>query len=483
MTNTCLEYHRETSYFRNRMGGHFMDWANQPEVVKRYEGRTPILLPRDVTLPQKNLSSLLSGETPGDPGAVTDLAALSTLLLLTTTLTAKARSGAGDFYFRSVASAGALYPTEIYAALPAAATIESGIYHYAVYDHGLVPLRTDGFDVSGITFFFTAIFFRSAWKYRARAYRYHLLDTGHVVENLLLALRANTLSCRVSYDFDDDRVNDLLGLDANREVTLAAVSLPGQRAEPEWEKGEIPVLPEAVSKASRVSQNEVDYPAIRGIHDAGKVSPKKLPAPLDMPDALGAAPQTWKPFDAFPLRSGTADYPDCVFTRRSKRNFVKEPISKEAMAELLSGISSSGWSSYDSSVSVGFLNGRVEEMAQGFYLLDPAGQSAGLVSAGSFIEGMTRICLDQGWLVNAGIHFLFLANLDLVDRTWGPRGYRYAMMTAGRLGQRLYVAATALGLGCCGIGALYDEEARVLLGLNEGSRLLYLVAVGVVKKA
>lgn len=483
MMKTCLDYHEETSYDRNRMGGHFMDWANQPSVFKNYEGREPILLPRDVELPRGRLSKLLAGEKTGAPGSGMDPVALSKLLLLTYTFTAQARAQDGSFYFRSAASAGALYPTELYAALQGVETLENGIYHYAIHHHGLVPLRKGEFGDPGTTLFLTAIFFRSAWKYRARAYRYHLLDTGHVVENLLLALRSNALSCRVSYDFDDDRVNDLLGLDANREVTLAAVSLPGEGAEPEWKKGEIPILPEAVSKASRVSQNELDYPAIRDIHDAGKVSLKEPSTPLDMPDALGVAPQTWKPFDAFPLRNGTADYPDCVFTRRSKRNFVKKPISKDAMAELLSGISSSGWSSYDRSVSVGFLNGRVEEMAQGFYLLDPAGHSAGLVSAGSFIEGMTRICLDQGWLVNAGIHFLFLANLDLVDRTWGPRGYRYAMMTAGRLGQRLYVAATALGLGCCGIGALYDEEARVLLGLNEGSRLLYLVAVGVVKKA
>ena len=50
------------------------------------------------------------------------------------------------------------------------------------------------------------------------------------------------------------------------------------------------------------------------------------------------------------------------------------------------------------------------------------------------------------------------------------------------MGQRLYVAATAMGLGCCGIGALYDGEAAALLGLNEASVLLYLVAVGAVKK-
>jgi nitroreductase len=55
------------------------------------------------------------------------------------------------------------------------------------------------------------------------------------------------------------------------------------------------------------------------------------------------------------------------------------------------------------------------------------------------------------------------------------------MLHAGRLGQRLYVASTAVGIGCCGIGAFYDSEAMELLGLNEGWRLLYLIAIGLVK--
>ena len=56
------------------------------------------------------------------------------------------------------------------------------------------------------------------------------------------------------------------------------------------------------------------------------------------------------------------------------------------------------------------------------------------------------------------------------------------MLTSGRLGQRLYVGATSMQLGCCGIGAFYDDEVVELLGLNEQTRLLYTVAVGPIKK-
>ncbi len=55
------------------------------------------------------------------------------------------------------------------------------------------------------------------------------------------------------------------------------------------------------------------------------------------------------------------------------------------------------------------------------------------------------------------------------------------MMMAGGMGERLYLTASALGLGCCGIGAFYDREASGLLDLNNKSRVLYVVAVGPVK--
>ena len=93
------------------------------------------------------------------------------------------------------------------------------------------------------------------------------------------------------------------------------------------------------------------------------------------------------------------------------------------------------------------------------------------VEGGSY----TDLALDEKF---AAVQFLFMANLREIDEKTGPRGYRYALMNAGRLGQRLYLGAAALNIGCCGIGALYDAEARDLLFLSSGSALLYLVAVG-----
>ncbi len=134
-----------------------------------------------------------------------------------------------------------------------------------------------------------------------------------------------------------------------------------------------------------------------------------------------------------------------------------------------------------SSVCTGVVIGNGQGVEPGFYLLDPSVEKTGRVFSGSVIEKMTAVCLDQAWLKNAAIHFVFMTHLGMLEEKWGARGYRYAMLTAGRLGHAVYLGATALNLGCCGIGALYDNEARQVLGLNEDSALLYLVAVGKVR--
>lgn len=494
MNTTCLSYHDTTSYDRSQMGGHVLDWANQPVVYKTYPGIEPLRLSKQVELPQRPLSMLLLETGVAKPAPRIDPTVLSKIFLLSYTLTAKTHTINGDFYYRSAASAGALYPSELYVACQGVAGIDDGLFHYDIRTHGLVPLRTGRFatgcpDAAGstdrtqpaATFFLTAVFFRSAWKYRARAYRYHLMDTGHVAENLTLALIALGLGCHITYDFDDDRVNHLLGLDARREVALGLVCLPGGPSTPETEPATSDSLPQPVLEASRVAAGEVDYPVIRQLHDAGK---KKVPAKghgVKMVNALGLSLGPWRRTQPGSAGNERAGYPQCVFLRRSRRNFIRQPVSKEQTAGLLHCLTASDRESAGQVLAAGFLSGQVEEMAPGFWLLDREHQATCRVAPGDYLAPMAHICLDQAWLANAGVHFLFMANLALLDQLYGPRGYRYAMMTAGRLGQRLYLAATAMGLGCCGIGAFYDAEAKTLLGLSQPSRLLYLVAVGAVK--
>ena len=130
----------------------------------------------------------------------------------------------------------------------------------------------------------------------------------------------------------------------------------------------------------------------------------------------------------------------------------------------------------------GFLVRCVQGLEPGFYALDREERAVSLAREGVFVDAMAEVCLGQGWLARAGAHFLFLTDLTALDKCFGPRGYRYALLEAGRMGQRVYLAVTALGLGCCGVGAFFDFEAVGLLGLGPHARMLYLVAAGLGKK-
>ena len=284
MAQTAGKYHEKTSYDRSSMGGHYLDWRNQPNLFKTYDGLKTISMPRGMPLPRNDLFSLYDDlSLSGVDHFAFDLELLSKILLLTCTVTRKARHPGGSFYFRSVASAGALYPTEIYLHAGDVQDLEDGLYHFSILEHGLVKLR-DG-DLSGamnrflearktencpLTFFLTAIFFRSAWKYRNRAYRYHLLDTGHVLANLEFSIKSLKLPFEITLDFDDRMVNQLLGLDENREVALAVCRLKGTPDSHEVsETKTIGDLPDTMKQASQVSPQEFQIPEIQAIHAAG----------------------------------------------------------------------------------------------------------------------------------------------------------------------------------------------------------------------
>ena len=502
MSISLIQYHNLTSYQRDKIAGHYLDWENQPTLYKTYPNVEPFLLPRDIKLPEKKLSSLLKEKTTSTNNRSTflNIDDLSRIFLLTYSLTNRVKHSGGEFFYRSAASAGALYPTEIYVAVRKVKGVDDGLYHFSIAHHGLFPLRKENLSPqiiksiqlkkeqeSVLIFFLSVIFFRSAWKYRERAYRYLLLDTGHLLENLVLALRSLDLPFLLSYEFNDQKVNQLLGLDQTKEASLATSQVLNSAFASEEVRQEKRELSKNFPQASCVAKKEVDYPIIREIHTAGYKMNLISEPKLNMITALGISTKNWTEINQSAKWPEVLNYPESVFQRRSRRNYLSEPISPECFLALINSLKPSDFENaagsldYFHSLVIGLLIDQAEGFTPGFYLIDIFSAQVGIVKAGSFINNMSHVCLDQTWLSRASLLFLFLTNLETLDHHWGPRGYRYALMTAGRLGERLYLTATALGLGCCGIGAFYDDEAAKLLDLNKHSRLLYLVAVGTIE--
>lgn len=501
MEISAKEYHRRTSYERHKLTGHYLDWGTQPNVFKTYPGLKTVPLPAVTHWVAENLSRVLKATANEAHQKPLDLNVLTRILLLAQTITAKAKYGGADFFFRSVASAGALYPFELYVAALDVVGLEPGLYHWTVSSGALTLLRSGRAAMEAaacvsrrsgalpaVGLFVTAIYFRTSWKYRDRAYRYHLLDSGHLMENLALAMKALRIPFDLSYDFDDAQVNELLGVDEMREVCIAAAIAGSESTRTPADFPPIPASSINLADASRVALREVDYPEIREIHRVSCSISHSPEVSVTMTDGLGLRCGPGRKIATPKESPESLSYPDVVFKRRSMRNFVEDWLAADRFSALLKMLcvaqspDKRRRAVAQTTVAVGFVASKVAGVDPGFYLLDRDSETFSLVSRGNLMEDVAHCCLGQIWLRHCALHFLFLTNMELLERTWGPRGYRYALLEAGRLGQRLYLASTAMKLGCCGIGAFYDSEAGQLFGLNEDSALLYLVATGPVRK-
>lgn len=138
---------------------------------------------------------------------------------------------------RSAPSGGGLYPLELYVATRRVEGLDAALHHFDPLRQGLELLRPIDLDnelaslspygellASSSAFVaVTAMFWRSRFKYGARAYRFTLLEAGHVAQNLLLAVAALGLAAVPLGGFYDRRVDAFLGVDGLYEASLYLV--------------------------------------------------------------------------------------------------------------------------------------------------------------------------------------------------------------------------------------------------------------------
>lgn len=144
---------------------------------------------------------------------------------------------------RTAPSGGALYPLELYVACQQISGLGRGLYHYDPPRHGLELIRPlaagagrgltpydELLERSAAFVVVTAMLWRSRFKYGQRAYRFALLEAGHVAQSFLLAAEARRLAATPVGGFFDRLVDEFLGVDGLYEASLYL--LPVGRAAP-----------------------------------------------------------------------------------------------------------------------------------------------------------------------------------------------------------------------------------------------------------
>jgi SagB-type dehydrogenase family enzyme len=238
--NVGDDFQRATKYVRGKLGGGYLELSKKPETYKRYVDSKKIQLPFPEEAETMSVDEALRKRrsTRRFLRKPLTLEQLSYLLWASTGIQRRE----GGYEFRTAPSAGALYPIETYVIANNVSSLETALYHYSVKSHLLEELGNGDFSPSMAQaalgqemflgacaiFVWTALFDRSKWKYRQRAYRYIYLDAGHIAENLALSAASLGLeSCQVGA-FYDDEVNRIVGVDGAEEsaIYLSVIGYP-----------------------------------------------------------------------------------------------------------------------------------------------------------------------------------------------------------------------------------------------------------------
>lgn len=527
---TIIGYHDRTKHHPGRYARSlgYLDWATQPDPFRRFEGTPLLRLPVPPHRERPSYGELFA------PGAIEprelSLETVSEFLYLSLALSAWKQAGPSRWALRVNPSSGNLHPTEGYVILPALSGLHEAptVCHYAPREHALerrarlaarlyTNLLGSVLDASappafGFLVGLTSIYWREAWKYGERAFRYCNHDVGHALAALRVAAAALGWRLLVLEGMADDEIARMLGIDRDADFDgrereapdVLAVVVPADwagRVRPRCDSRLTASFSHAnwEGRANLLSPEHVDWDIIDAAHEA-----TCKPASAVREVELGIAARS-----GVPATEGPAAY-HVIRTRRSAVSFDGRTIMPAATFFRVLGRCMPEdrvpWDCvpWQPRIHLFLFVHLVEGLAPGLYALVrdvsklgtlrqacdpkfawtvpekcPSGlplfrllqadcrRAAAQLSLGQEIAGMSAFSLAMVGEFEAGL------------RDAGPWRYRRLFWEAGMVGQVLYLEAEAAGLRGTGIGAYFDDLVHDTLGLS-GHRFqsLYHFTVG-----
>jgi SagB-type dehydrogenase family enzyme len=121
----------------------------------------------------------------------------------------------------------------------------------------------------------------------------------------------------------------------------------------------------------------------------------------------------------------------------------------------------------------------IENLDPGVYHFRPHKFDLELMKRGDASRYLAQAALGQTMFLTAQLTFIWSAVIARAKWKYRQRTYRYVYLDAGHIAENLYLAAEALGIGACAVGAFYDDQVNSLLGLDgHDETVIYMAAVG-----
>jgi SagB-type dehydrogenase family enzyme len=192
-----------------------------------------------------------------------------------------------------------------------------------------------------------------------------------------------------------------------------------------------------------------------------------------------------------PDLSGGLSTSDAIVSRRSTRTFAPQPLALPELSRVLqlaAGISADRWGNARRTapssgalypVEVYPVVHNVEGLERGVYHYAYRQHGLELIRPGDLRQRVVDQGLMQEFLGQCGAVVFLTQILGRMRPKYQDRSYRYGLVEVGHVGQNLYLAATSMGLGACGVGAFMDDDINAMLGVDGTEEAaIYLVAIG-----
>ncbi|MHA2244350.1 MAG: SagB family peptide dehydrogenase [Candidatus Hodarchaeales archaeon] len=340
--------------------------------------------------------------------------------------------------FRTVPSAGATYPLEIFIVSNGTHALRKGYYNYVPQGHQLRCVSSsynwtlllsalfgeDREAVSNVStiFFILADYARTTFKYHDRGFQYVHLEVGHAIQNFLLQLVSLNLNTRMIANFTSHRIQNFLNTTLEPMVVLP-VGISGDSDSP-------------VIKLKQLSSSNTEEMTVE----------------------------------------------EAIAKRESVRDYLSGKIPLSIILDVL-----------EDSTTIPHIVGNNSQLDLRLVANDIDGLPIG--SYKYFLENNSLYQLSQGDLRSSitdtykisGQQCVVSAQLDVfisVDTSWINQQVDYSlyhrimMFNVGLIAQNIYLKCAANGLGTVVIGAFSGSGSAMLLDIPDTHTPIYLIPIG-----
>jgi SagB-type dehydrogenase family enzyme len=511
------QYHQYSkhSYHRSAPGPGYMDWENQPDPFRRYDGAEVIPLNKN-SLDEGPLyyEALSSNAIPARP---LNSESLSQLLFDSLAISAWKSFQGSTWALRVNPSSGNLHPTEGYIICGPLEGIKSSpfVSHYCPKIHGL-EIRTtfsnstwtqmsEGFPVNTFFIGLSTLYWREAWKYGLRAFRYCHHDVGHALAAINIASSVLGWRTQLMDHLGREELKIILGLTTGEEEVpdclIAVTPQPNRNqlmnkvfvdgfANLKWS-----------GTANILSAETTLWPGIDEVSQATqKYYVDDFSDVTSNNDILPALLQK----DSFPIRKAVRQRRSAIAmdgaTHISRETFYQFMLTTTPDTCPLP-FQTIAWAPQ---IHLGIFVHRVEGLPEGLYFLVrnkehlkdlkkqlkpeflwsqpegcPDNLNLFLLQEGNFQGLATSVSCGQE-IVGKGCFSLgMISAFENTSINYGAWMYPRLYWECGVIGQMLYVQAEVSGIRSTGIGCFFDDPVREIFGIKDLSyQSLYHFTVG-----